>query len=189
MGKVKQTGRGYRVGYIRVSSLDQNTARQLADVELDKVFSDRASGKDTQRPQLKEAMDFLREGDILICHSMDRLARNLLDLRKIVTDLTSRGVAVQFIKEHMTFTGEDSPMSTFMLNIVGAFSEMERSLIHERQAEGIALAKVRGVYKGRKPKLNEAKIQEIKARVAAGEKKAQIARAFGVTRQTVYAYL
>jgi len=177
------------IPYVRVSSLDQNVARQLDGIQLDKIFTDKASGKDTQRPQLKEAIDFLREGDTLVCHSMDRLARNLLDLRKIVTELTSRGVAVEFMKEHMTFTGEDSPLATFMLNIVGAFAEMERAVIGERQREGIALAKSRGVYKGRKPSLDAAKVAEIRSRIAAGEKKAEIARAYGVTRQTIYAYL
>jgi DNA invertase Pin-like site-specific DNA recombinase len=182
-------GRGYRVGYIRVSSVDQNTARQLDGVELDKAFTDKASGKNTDRPQLKEAMDFLREGDTLVCHSMDRLARNLDDLRKIVSDLTARGVGVQFVKEGMTFTGEDSPMSKFMLSVMGAFAEMERSVIRERQKEGIAIAKANGVYKGRKAKLTDAGVQAIKDRIAAGEKKAGIAKAFGISRQTLYSYL
>jgi DNA invertase Pin-like site-specific DNA recombinase len=182
-------GRGYRVGYIRVSSVDQNTARQLDGVELDKAFTDKASGKNTDRPQLKEAMDFLREGDTLVCHSMDRLARNLDDLRKIVSDLTARGVGVHFAKEGMTFTGEDSPMSKFMLSVMGAFAEMERSVIRERQREGIAIAKAKGIYKGRKPKLTDVRVEEVKQRVAAGETKAEIARVFGVSRQTLYSYL
>lgn len=187
--KSSKQGRGYRVGYIRVSSVDQNTARQLDGVEVDKSFTDKASGKNTDRPQLKEAMDFLRDGDTLVCHSMDRLARNLDDLRKIVSDLTARGVGVQFVKEAMTFTGEDSPMSKFMLSVMGAFSEMERSVIRERQKEGIAIAKANGVYKGRRPKLTDARVEEVKARIAAGEKKAVIARTLGVSRQTLYSYL
>ena len=181
--------KGYRVGYVRVSSIDQNTARQLDGIELDKTFTDKASGKDTQRPQLLEAIEFLREGDTLVCHSMDRLARNLDDLRKIVSDLTARGVTVQFVKESMTFTGEDSPMSKFMLSIMGAFAEMERALIRERQREGIAIAKENGVYKGRKPKLTAAKIEEAKQRIVAGEKKAVIARTMGVSRQTLYSHI
>jgi DNA invertase Pin-like site-specific DNA recombinase len=137
-----------RVGYIRVSTVDQNTERQLDGEELDKVFTDKASGKDTKRPQLQAALDYLRGGDILVVHSMDMLARNLDDLRRIVLGLTSKGVLVEFVKERLTFTGEDSAMSQLLLSVMGAFAEFERSLIRERQREGIALAKKAGVYKG-----------------------------------------
>src|ERR1035438_7267867 len=127
-----------RVGYIRVSSLDQNTERQLEGVKLDKVFTDKASGKDTARPQLQAALEYLREGDLLLVHSMDRLARSVDDLRKIVFDLTKKGVHVQFVKENLTFTGEDSPMSNLLLSLLGAVAEFERSMIRERQRGGIA---------------------------------------------------
>ena len=133
-----------RVGYIRVSSVEQNTDRQLEGQELDKVFTDRASGKDTKRPQLQAALDYLREGDELVVHSMDRLARNLDDLRRIVLDLTKKGVHVRFVKENLTFSGEDSPMSNLLLSLLGAVAEFERSMIRERQREGIALAKKKG---------------------------------------------
>src|ERR1700746_2456598 len=136
---------GKRVGYVRVSSIDQNTVRQLDGVQLDKVFTDRASGKDVNRPQLKAALDYLRDGDVLVIHSMDRLARNLDDLRKIVTDLTGRGVQVHFIKEGLLFTGEDSAMSKLLLSVMGAFAEFERALLKERQREGIAVAKRAGI--------------------------------------------
>jgi DNA invertase Pin-like site-specific DNA recombinase len=177
------------VGYIRVSSVDQNTERQLEGVELDKVFKDKASGKDTSRPQLQTALDYVREGDVLVVHSMDRLARNLDDLRKIVLDLTKRGVHVQFVKESLTFTGEDSPMSNLLLSMLGAVAEFERSMIRERQREGIALAKKAGVYKGRRPSLTTAQVTEIRKRVAEGAKKAQLAAEFGVSRQTLYSAL
>ena len=177
---------GKRVGYIRVSTLDQNTERQLDCIEVDKKFTDKASGKDTKRPQLHAALDYLREGDVLVVHSMDRLARNLDDLRKIVLGLTSRGVVVEFVKEHLTFTGEDSAMSNLLLSVMGAFAEFERSLIKERQREGIAVAKKAGVYKGRKPSLTPEKVQELRQRVAAGEKKARLAVEYGVSRQTLY---
>jgi DNA invertase Pin-like site-specific DNA recombinase len=180
---------GKRVGYIRVSSVDQNTDRQLDGVQLDKRFTDKASGKDTQRPQLQVALDYLREGDVLVVHSMDRLARNLDDLRKLVLTLTARSVMVEFVKEQLTFTGEDSAMSTLLLSVMGAFAEFERSLTKERQREGIALAKKAGVYKGRKPALSADKAAELRRRVAAGEKKAAVARAFGVSRETVYSYI
>jgi DNA invertase Pin-like site-specific DNA recombinase len=177
-----------RVGYIRVSTLDQNTERQLDGQELDKVFTDKASGKDTKRPQLQAALDYLREGDILVVHSMDRLARNLDDLRRIVLGLTSKGVLVEFVKERLTFTGEDSAMSQLLLSVMGAFAEFERSLIRERQREGIALAKKAGAYKGRKPSLTDEQAQRLRARITAGEKKAALAREFGISRETVYQY-
>jgi DNA invertase Pin-like site-specific DNA recombinase len=177
---------GKRVGYVRVSTLDQNTERQLDGMELDKVFTDKASGKDTNRPELKRALEYLREGDVLVVHSMDRLARNLDDLRRIVSDLTRKGILVEFIKEHLTFTGEDSSMSLLMLSIMGAFAEFERALLRERQREGIALAKRRGVYKGRPPSLTPERTAELRVRASAGEKKAVLAREFGVSRQTLY---
>src|ERR1022692_3702331 len=178
-----------RVGYIRVSSLDQNTERQLEGVQLDKVFTDKASGKDTARPQLQAALEYLREGDILLAHSMDRLARSVDDLRKIVLDLTKKGVHVQFIKENLTFTGEDSPMSNLLLSLLGAVAEFERSMIRERQREGIELAKRKGVYKGRKPSLTKVQVAEIRKRVKAGEKKAALAAEYRISRQTLYASL
>lgn len=179
---------GKRVGYIRVSSVDQNEMRQLEGVELDKRFTDKASGKDTKRPQLQAALDYLRDGDVLVVHSMDRLARNLDDLRKIVMGLTGRGVVVEFVKEHLTFTSEDNAMSKLLLSVMGAFAEFERSLIRERQREGIALAKKAGVYKGRKPSLTPERVAQLRARVAAGEKKAVLAREFGISRETLYTY-
>ena len=180
---------GKRVGYIRVSTLDQNTERQLEGIPLDKRFLDKASGKDTNRPQLQAALEYLREGDVLVVHSMDRLARNLDDLRKIVLGLTARGVLVEFVKEVLTFTGEDSAMSTLLLSVMGAFAEFERSLLKERQREGIAIAKAKGVYKGRKRSLTPDCVAELRSRAAAGEKKAQLARHFSISRETVYQYL
>jgi DNA invertase Pin-like site-specific DNA recombinase len=180
---------GKRVGYIRVSSLDQHTDRQLDGVQIDKTFTDKASGKDANRPQLEAAIDYLRDGDVLVCHSMDRLARNLDDLRRIVLGLTKRGVIVEFIKEHLTFTGDEDAMSLFLLNVMGAFAEFERLLIRERQREGIAIAKREGRYRGRKPSLTTDQVQAIRARIAAGEQKARLAVEFGVSRQTLYTAL
>lgn len=177
------------VGYRRVSAFDQNTERQLEGVKLDKVFTDKASGKDTKRPQLQAGLEYLREGDLFVIHSMDRLARNLDDLRRIVLDLTKKGVHVQFVKENLTFTGEDSPMATLLLSLLGAVAEFERSMIRERQREGIELAKKKGVYKGRKPSLTPEQVKEIRKRVKAGEKKTALAAEYRVSRQTVYAAL
>jgi DNA invertase Pin-like site-specific DNA recombinase len=145
---------GQRIGYVRVSSVEQNTDRQLEGLELARTFTDKASGKDTQRPELEQLLKFVREGDTVVVHSMDRLARNLDDLRRLVADLTKRGVKIQFVKESLTFTGEDSPMSNLLLSVMGAFAEFERALIRERQREGVALAKQRGAYKGRKKTLS-----------------------------------
>ena len=180
---------GQRIGYTRVSSLDQHLERQLDGVALDRVFADKVSGKDTQRPQLEELLRFAREGDTVIVHSMDRLARNLDDLRSLVSTLTRRGVRVEFIKEGLTFTGEDTPMATLLLSVMGAFAEFERALIRERQREGIALAKQRGAYRGRKKALSTEQADELRRRVAAGEQKAQVARAFSISRETLYQYM
>jgi DNA invertase Pin-like site-specific DNA recombinase len=178
-----------RVGYRRVSTLDQNTDRQLEGVKVDKMFTDKASGKDTARPQLQAALDYLREGDLFLIHSMDRLARNLDDLRKIVLDLTKKGIHVEFVKENLTFTGEDAPMSNLLLSLLGAVAEFERSMIRERQREGIALAKKAGVYKGRKPSLTPVQVAEIRKRVEAGEKKTKLAAEYQISRQTLYTAL
>jgi DNA invertase Pin-like site-specific DNA recombinase len=134
-------------------------------------------------------MSFVRTGDTVVVHSMDRLARNLDDLRRIVQTLTSRGVRIEFVKEHLSFTGEDSPMANLMLSVMGAFAEFERALIHERQREGIALAKQRGAYKGRKKSLSEAQVEQLRAQLATGISKAQVAREFGISRETLYQYV
>lgn len=180
---------GQQVGYIRVSSEGQNTARQLDGVVLDRVFEDKVSGKDAQRPGLEACLGHLRDGDTLHVHSMDRLARNVDDLRRIVRELTCRGVKVQFHKENMAFSGEDSPMSNLLLSLLGAVAEFERALIRERQRDGIAVAKRNGVYKGRKPSLGPEQVEQLRARAGAGESKAALAREFGVSRETVYAHL
>lgn len=180
---------GQRIGYVRVSSYDQNPERQIENIKVNKVFIDKASGKDTHRPELDALLSFVREGDSVVVHSMDRLARNLDDLRRLVQNLTTRGVKIQFVKEGLTFTGEESPMANFMLSVMGAFAEFERSLIKERQLEGIELAKKRGVYKGRKKSLTNELQSELRQRVANGEPKAKIARDYGISRETLYQYL
>jgi len=177
-----------RIGYQRVSALDQNTDRQLDGVELDKVFTDKASGKDANRPELVRAIDYARQGDTLVVHSMDRLARNLEDLRRIVRELTQQGLRVEFVKESLTFTGEDSPMNTLLLSLLGAVAEFERSLILERQREGIAIAKAAGKYKGRKASLSQVQVSELHERLSKGESVTALATEYGVSRQTVYNY-
>lgn len=180
---------GQQIGYIRVSSFEQHPERQLDGIVLDQSFIDTASGKDVDRPQLAALLTFVRRGDTVVVHSMDRLARNLDDLRRVVQDLTTRGIRIQFLKEQLTFTGDDSPMAHLMLSVMGAFAEFERALIRERQREGIALAKQRGAYRGRKKSLNDAQLAEMKRRIGAGEQKAHVARYFGISRETLYQYL
>src|SRR2546430_5131639 len=181
---------GQRVGYVRVSTFDQNPERQLEQISVDRLFTEKASGKDTQRPELDAMLAFVREGDTVIVHSMDRLARNLDDLRQTVQLLNKKHVAVEFVHEHLTFTGEDTPMANLLLSVMGAFAEFERALIRERQLEGIALAKQRGAYKGRKKVLTAADVEQIKARLAEpGAKKAAVAREWGISRETLYKYL
>jgi DNA invertase Pin-like site-specific DNA recombinase len=179
----------HRIGYVRVSTVDQNTERQLDGIGLDKTFTDKASGKDANRPALQEALRYAREGDTLYVHSLDRLARNVDDLRRIVTDLTGRAVTVEFVKERLTFGGKDDAMGKFMLTVLGAFAEMERSLIRERQREGIAIAKAKGVYKGRAKALTDEQASEVREQALAGIPKAEIARAYGISRETLYQHL
>ena len=180
---------GQRIGYVRVSSFDQNPERQLEHVGVGRVFTDKASGKDPRRPELDSLLASVREGDTVVVHSMDRLARNLDDLRRLVQKLTKRGVRIEFVKESLAFTGEDSPMANLMLSVMGAFAEFERALIRERQREGIALAKQRGAYRGRKKALSPEQVADLRQRVAGGEQKAKLAREFGVSRETLYQYL
>jgi DNA invertase Pin-like site-specific DNA recombinase len=125
----------------------------------------------------------------VIVHSMDRLARNLDDLRQIVQTLTGKGVRIEFVKEHLTFTGEDSPMAKLMLSVMGAIHEFDRALIKERQREGIVLAKKRGAFRGRKKSLSPAAVAELRKRIAAGMSKSLAAREFGISRETLYKYL
>lgn len=180
---------GQRIGYVRVSSLEQHPDRQLEGVAVDRTFTDRCSGKDADRPQLTAMLTFVREGDVVMVHSMDRLARNLDDLRATVRLLTDKGVQVQFVKEQLTFNGDDSAMSNLLLSVMGAFAEFERALIRDRQREGIALAKKRGAYRGRKPALRPDQVQDLVTQARTGVSKAALARAFGISRETVYQYL
>ncbi len=180
---------GKKIGYIRVSTLDQNNERQLAGIKLDKSFIDKASGVNTSRPALKEMLNYVRDGDEVIVHSMDRLARNLIDLRKMVESLVNKKVKITFVKENLTFTGDDTPISKLLLSVLGAVAEFGRELIKESQREGIALAKKKGVFKGRKPALSEEQMVEIEKRILLGDKKSEIARDFNVCRETIYKHL
>ncbi|KIC71035.1 Transposon Tn21 resolvase [Candidatus Protochlamydia amoebophila] len=157
----------------------------MDNIQVTRIFVDKASGKDVKRPQFEALMSFVCAGDTVLVHSMDRLARNLDDLRSIVQTLTQRGVCIEFVKESLKFSGKDSPMAILMLSVMGAFAEFERSLIRERQREGIALAKQRGAYCGRKRSLSDADILSLRQRIQNGEKKAKVAKEFGISRETL----
>lgn len=192
---VKESAAGQVVGYARVSSVDQDTARQLEalnELGIHRLFEDKASGKDMNRPSLEEAMKYVRSGDTLAVHSLDRLARNLVDLLRIVDELTARGVTVRFLKENLTFSNSDSNhTSKLMLQMLGAFAQFERSLIRERQREGIAIAKLAGAFKGRKQALNEEQVKQLRSLDSSnhGKNRTALAKQFGISRNSLYRYL
>lgn len=179
------------VGYRRVSTLEQNTTRQLEDITLDKAFEDKLSGKDRERPQLQACLEFCREGDTLLVHSMDRLARNLVDLCQVVKAINAKGCSVKFMKEQLTFaSGKDDPFATLQMQMLGAFAEFERKLLLQRQREGIAIAKTQGKYKGRARSLTTVQVNELRARAALNAvSKADLAEEYGISRQTLYSYI
>jgi DNA invertase Pin-like site-specific DNA recombinase len=180
-----------QIGYIRVSSNSQNTDRQLDGVVLDKTFTEKQSGKSaTDRVELQNCMDYTREGDTLHVHSIDRLARNLADLQGLVARINDKGVAVQFHKESLTFAADSSnPINKLMFQMLGAFAEFERSIIKERQREGIDKALEKGIKFGAKPKFSDEQIADIKARRVAGESVVNLAKTLNVSRQTIYTLL
>lgn len=179
--------RGQAVGYVRVSAADQNEARQVEAIgNVDRLFSEKVSGKNTDRQQLKEMIAYVRDGDVVRVKSPDRLARSTRDLLDLVEQLQSKGVAVEFVDNPALNT--DTPQGEFMLTILAAVAQLERATIRERQAEGIALAKKKGVY-DRGPKLDAGQVSVARQRVLEGVPKAKVARDLGVSRQTLYAAL
>lgn len=181
---------GKRIGYVRVSTLEQNPERQLEKIPVDKKFIDYASAKSTDRPQLKAMLDFVREDDIVIVHTMDRLARNLKDLKNLVDYFIEKKIQVHFIKENLIFDGKNSPLAMLMLHMMGAFAEFEYAFIKERQREGVEIAKRYGRFKGGKRKLNREKIETMKNLLFNTRKtKTEIAQDLGVSRCTLYKYM
>lgn len=183
-----------KIGYIRVSTADQNPERQRTELEavgVEEIYEDRVSGKNLDRPQLQEMLAFIRKGDTIIVHSLDRLSRNLSDLLKTVEALTQKGVSIHFLKEKLEFdVGKDaSPTAKLMLQLVGAFAEFERSMIKARQREGIELAKARGVYQGQKRTVKPEQIETVEKQMALGVPLSVAAKKVGISRATVYRYL
>lgn len=177
---------GQKIGYIRVSSIDQNTVRQLDGISLDKVFTEKLSGKSIERPILQECITYIRSGDTLFVHSIDRLARNAKDLLNLVEQLLVKQVTVIFVKNNLTFSSDTKDhMAKLQLTMLAAFAEFERALIRERQREGIAIAKSNGKYSGRR-KITDAALAEARVRTAAGEPLSTVAKSLNLSRQSLY---
>jgi len=182
--------KGKRLGYVRVSSVDQNPERQLEGIELDKKYIEYASGKTVNRPVLQSLLDYAREDDVIYIHSMDRLARNVKNLLDIVDSLIGRGIQIKFIKENLTFSSQKSPMNDLLLVMLGSVAQFEHAMIRERQLEGIAIAKRAGKYKGGQPKLTYDRKIELKNRLDSTRiTKRQLAKEFGISRECLYRYL
>lgn len=177
-----------RVFYVRCSTIEQNEARQLKMAEeqnAEKVFMDKASGKNTNRAAFKEMMAFVRAGDTVVVESISRIARNTRDLLSIVSELTEKGVEFVSLKENIDTT---TPQGRFMLTVFGALAELERENILERQREGIEIAKSEGKYKGRKPiDYDEAQMKALCKRWRVGEITATAAmKELGLKPNTFY---
>ncbi|OBT04763.1 resolvase [Shewanella sp. UCD-FRSSP16_17] len=173
-----------KLAYIRVSTVEQNLERQLHSMSFDKVFEDKCSGKDSNRKGLKELIDYAREGDEIFVHDISRMARNTADLLKIVELFNSKGVTLRFVKESLAFSGESNPMNDLMLTLLGAIYQFERSMILERQREGIEIAKKKGKFKGKQP--NKELYLKIQKLFDKGMTKRSIAIELGCSRPTVY---
>jgi DNA invertase Pin-like site-specific DNA recombinase len=180
---------GQTVGYVRVSSADQNRARQLESIgQVDRVFEDKVSGGSrNDRKGLADCISYLRDGDLLRVASMDRLARSLVDLQQIVDEIVTKGGSVHFVKENQTYTAEtNESLSRLLLQILGAFAEFERNLIRERQAEGIRIAKAAGKYRGRARALDDAQVATARRLLSEGVPKTRVAAALSIDRSTLY---
>lgn len=174
------------IGYVRVSSQGQNTARQLQGIELDMEFIDKVTGSNLDRDKLQECVAYARRGDTVVVDSIDRLARNLRDLQEILETLTKKGVIVKFLKENLTFTGNDDAMSTLMLQMMGAFAEFERTMIKSRQREGIDAAKKAGKHLGRPCKVDNKFRKSVKEKLQSCQSIRSIAKDMNVSRATIY---
>ncbi len=173
--------------YIRVSTILQNTERQLNDVSCDRVYLDKLSGKDTNRPQFQLMMSNLRSGDVVNVHSLDRVGRNTKDILGIVETIKEIGATIKFFKENLTFDGSKNDLySDLMLTILSGFATFERNIILERQREGIEIAKQKGKYKGGKQKFKSSDKEEIKKLIENGISISEISRIMNCSRPTIY---
>lgn len=180
---------GQKIGYARVSSESQNLDRQLEAFEglqLHKVFTDKASGASTDRSGLRDCLDYVREGDVLHVPSIDRLARSLSDLERIVKEIAAKGAEVRFLKESLAFGRKDDPCATLLFQVLGAIGQFERSLIRERQAQGISAAKKAGKSFGRPKAMTDAQVARALELIDQGRDKKDVAEELGVSRSTLY---
>lgn len=175
-----------KLGYVRVSTVEQNEERQLETMKkygVEKVFSEKVSAKDTRRPKLQEMMEFARDGDTIYIHDFSRLARNTQDLLNIVETLNAKGIHLVSSKENIdtsTATGK------LLLTVIAAIAQFERENLKERQMEGIKIAKKKGLYKGRKPVKVDNFEQHYTRWKNREVSKSQLARELGISRQTLY---
>lgn len=180
------------VAYVRVSSIDQNLDRQLETIgDVDRASEEKISGGSrADRTALADCIGYVRDGDVVRVASMGRLARSLGDLRDIVDEITAKGASVEFVKEQQTYSRDtDDAIGRLMLNLLGAFAEFERTLIRERQCEGIRIAKAAGRYKGRNRKLTDDQTSEARRLISTGVPETTAARRLGVDRTTLYRML
>ena len=173
-----------KLAYRRVSTVEQNLDRQLHGLSFDKVFEDKCSGKDTNRSGLNELISYAREGDEVHVHDISRMARNTADLLGLVKKFNDKNVTLKFVKENLVFSGEANHMNDLMITLLGAIYQFERSMILERQREGIQIAKAKGKFKGKQP--NKQLHQKIQELFKSGMSKRAIAIELGCSRPTVY---
>ena len=175
--------KGQKIGYIRVSTVDQNTDRQLAYIELDKVFEEKVSAKTANRPKLQQMLGHIRESDEIYIHDISRLARNIEDLHRLVNEIIEKGCSVHFVKENLHFSGDRTdPTQQLLLSMLGAVYQFERSIMLERQREGIAVAKAAGKFKGRPKSIDNHEIRRI---LAEGNSISKTANLLGVSMSSV----
>ena len=172
-----------KVGYRRVSTLEQSLDRQDLG-ECDRVFEEKESAGSTNHPALQDMLSFVRDGDTVVVHSIDRLARNLMDLQSIIQELNNKGVTIRFLSESLSFSADGGcAFQTLQLQMLGAFAQFERTMIRKRQAEGIAKAKAKGVYAQRKRTINPDKVKQL---FEDGMSKSAIAKHLNISRMSVY---
>ena len=171
------------IAYLRVSTVDQSLARQ--DItDADKVFEEKLSGKDRNRPALQQMLEYVREGDLVKVWDISRLARDLMDLQQIIQEINNKGATITFITENLTFgPDQDNPMATIQLQMMGAFAQFERAVKKQRQLEGIAKAKDRGAFKGGQRMINRDRVRELHAE---GLSTYKIADTMGISRMSVH---
>lgn len=179
---------GERIGYRRVSTTDQSTDRQLEGIKLDHVFTDKMSGKDMERPELQSMIAYVRKGDHIYVHELSRLGRSVIDLHQIVKQLLEKDVSITFVKEKMDYQPgkKTDPVQELMFGMLASFAQFERSLIKQRQKEGIAIAKAKGKHLGRPILLNDSQREQLRAKRSEGATPTVLAKEFGVSRATIY---